>query len=750
MVSQPLAAARPSYADAKVLFVSNNFGTSLTRINAVSIVSIASYALFASLVRYSAALAANTSDHSAGNSLEHWILEVRTQYQRCLSGSKTQVSMLVAIEAVIFILPLLLSLTVFSSTGTATALSLFLFALAAGFYQQSQQLQSTRSKKRRSSDDEDSADDTTTLHSQSDLHDGRDQLRNRRAPAKAAHRRAPSRSTKTYSESDDDELEAELVEKRSIQHRRLASESNEMRVSVESAADQAWNAANPPQSWTEPEAAGKSDASLSGSDFRGRRRDPIDRGSGIKDASQDHDPFLTIYRSHMMLITIACILAVDFPIFPRELGKCETWGASLMDLGVGSFVFSLGVVSAGPYLKPTRPSLLSILRRDMTKSLPLFALGMIRVISVKMTSYPEHVTEYGVHWNFFLTLAALPILKTGIEAMRRVVGGRWSTWGLMIGFFHQILLSFTPLQAYVLSSTPRTVSLLAANREGICSVPGYLSILLLSVDLGLYILPRTDPYQAFRRVSLEEVEERKRHNRVGSDGRVDLKAIQSQGVKKEGKRLASLTAILGSWAIIYWSLHLLVAFCLSLSFPTLASDLALGERADGLQMKTSINLAISRRLANMPYVLWVAAFNVSFLAAYTSVYWLFLLPVKWSSLSAQEHDSRHGHGHGYGSPPLPSLPLTPHLFNLINDHAFPIFLLSNILTGLVNLSLSTMYTSHLVAFVVLVAYMLAVCIGGPVWILPLVGLGGVGEEEEGGRGRGRGVRRWVEWLVGRR
>lgn len=427
-------AALTSYADAKVLFVSNNFGTSLTRINAISIVSIASYTFFASLVRYSAALAADPRDPAACNILEQWLLEVRTWYQRSLSGSKTQVSMLVAAEAVVFVLPLLLSLTVSSSTSSAIGLSLSLFALAAGLYYQSQQLRYAVTLKRRSSDDEDSADETSTLHSQSDLREGREQLRSRRAPAKAAHRRAPSRSTKTYSESDDDELEDELVEKKSIQHRRLASESNELRVSVESAADQAWSAANPPQSWTEPERTETSDASLSRTDSRGRKREPSYGSSGKRDPSHDHDAFLTIYRSHMMLITIACILAVDFPIFPRELGKCETWGASLMDLGVGSFVFSLGVVSAGPYLRPTRPALLSILRKDMAKSLPLFALGMIRVISVKLTAYPEHVTEYGVHWNFFLTLAALPVLKTGVEAMRRVVGGRWSTWGLIIGF----------------------------------------------------------------------------------------------------------------------------------------------------------------------------------------------------------------------------------------------------------------------------------------------------------------------------
>ncbi len=65
-------------------------------------------------------------------------------------------------------------------------------------------------------------------------------------------------------------------------------------------------------------------------------------------------PFLTVYRAHMMLVTIISILAVDFPVFPRSLAKCESFGTSWMDMGVGSFVFSLGLISALPFLKSPR------------------------------------------------------------------------------------------------------------------------------------------------------------------------------------------------------------------------------------------------------------------------------------------------------------------------------------------------------------------------------------------------------------
>lgn len=65
-----------------------------------------------------------------------------------------------------------------------------------------------------------------------------------------------------------------------------------------------------------------------------------------------------------------------------------------MDMGVGSFVFSQGIVSAIPviqlikYPANLRPPLRSEILSVLEKALPVLVLGLLRVVLVKGTQYP--------------------------------------------------------------------------------------------------------------------------------------------------------------------------------------------------------------------------------------------------------------------------------------------------------------------------------------------------------------------------
>ena len=58
-----------------------------------------------------------------------------------------------------------------------------------------------------------------------------------------------------------------------------------------------------------------------------------------------------------------------------------------MDVGVGSFVFSLGLISPRS-LSQTTGAFYTDVYRAIRKSLPILILGLIRVVMVKGAEYP--------------------------------------------------------------------------------------------------------------------------------------------------------------------------------------------------------------------------------------------------------------------------------------------------------------------------------------------------------------------------
>ncbi|KAH9173899.1 GWT1-domain-containing protein [Lactarius sanguifluus] len=360
---------------------------------------------------------------------------------------------------------------------------------------------------------------------------------------------------------------------------------------------------------------------------------------------------LSTYRAHMMLVTILAILAVDFPVFPRALAKCETYGVSLMDMGVGAFVFSQGIVSAIPLVKApvhARTPLTSEIASVVVKCAPVLALGLVRVVLVKGTQYPEHVTEYGVHWNFFLTLALVPVLRVFLHPLFTTVP--ISLLGLLVALAHQLSLS-AGLTSYVLDA-PRE-SLISANKEGLVSLTGYLAIHLLGLSTGTLVIPYSPSY--FRR---RQAAARKRRNSDAPARRVSMSMPHRENDKTATE--------LFSYAVIYWTLFGISRY-LHIGGPD-----------------------ASRRLVNLPYIMWVAAYNTTFLLCYMLLDLVFFpTPLAMSTYSP------------ISAPPL---------LEAINRNSLAVFLLANVATGAVNLSMRTMYASDGWAMGVLAAYAFGVCV----------------------------------------
>ncbi|KAK3335321.1 GWT1-domain-containing protein [Cercophora scortea] len=352
-------------------------------------------------------------------------------------------------------------------------------------------------------------------------------------------------------------------------------------------------------------------------------------------------PFLTNYRGNMMVITCICILAVDFRLFPRRFAKVETWGTSLMDMGVGSFVFSAGIVASRPVLKdradhrptPLGPRLLKSFRH----SLPLLVFGFIRLLSVKGLDYAEHVSEYGVHWNFFFTLGFLPPFVALFQSALKIIPS-YAGLALLLGVFYQIVLESTPLKAFILTG-PRT-DLFSMNREGIFSFFGYLAIFLAGQDTGMYVLPRS----------------------------LNPKSTSTAGVQR-----TTLVLTMAVWSAIWTALYFFT------------TDYTYGA-----------GVSVSRRLANLPYVLWVVASNTTLVSAFCLVDTIFF-PAFYNAHDAKAEKEAYETA-------------TSRILRSYNRNGLAVFLLANLLTGLVNMTVPTLDIGPLATMGILLAYMAALTV----------------------------------------
>lgn len=308
------------------------------------------------------------------------------------------------------------------------------------------------------------------------------------------------------------------------------------------------------------------------------------RTSQMEYFSQSRLPFITHFRASIMLLTVLCILAVDFAGFPRAWAKTETFGTSVMDVGVGSIVFASGLVAAtGLYAGGAKPSLLASIRTSAS----MMILGAARVFLVKAVGYQEHVTEYGVHWNFFLTLASLPLIVYFIG--RVVPVRRFGTAALVLSVVHELILRFGGLQNFIFNG--HRDHLLAMNKEGLASLVGYTALFLLGCAYGCMV----------QGVRLAKVKNRIKLGLLKMIGIVAVAwltyyALTMAGIQPS-RRLANLSFVV--WSSAVSTSHLLMLFILDTTFLAPSGQSSLLAAINDNQLLTFLLANLGTGLVNM-------------------------------------------------------------------------------------------------------------------------------------------------------
>uniref|UniRef100_A0A2H8TRZ2 Phosphatidylinositol-glycan biosynthesis class W protein n=1 Tax=Melanaphis sacchari TaxID=742174 RepID=A0A2H8TRZ2_9HEMI len=187
------------------------------------------------------------------------------------------------------------------------------------------------------------------------------------------------------------------------------------------------------------------------------------------------NPYMTVYRFMLNTYTVFCILAVDFNVFPRRFAKTEMYGHGVMDIGVGCYVCSNALLFNIPNTQNISKNVLKVFKQV----LPLIMLGIGRTYFVTKADYHHYVFEYGVHWNFFMTLAFLKIIN--LIVLPFVNTCCLSCIATILVIIYEFALNFG-LADWIMSDAPRD-TLFSANREGILSLIGYEAIFLYSLSM---------------------------------------------------------------------------------------------------------------------------------------------------------------------------------------------------------------------------------------------------------------------------
>ncbi|KNG88152.1 hypothetical protein ANOM_003363 [Aspergillus nomiae NRRL 13137] len=270
-------------------------------------------------------------------------------------------------------------------------------------------------------------------------------------------------------------------------------------------------------------------------------------------------------------------------------------------------------------------------RNAAKRSFYLTLCGLLRLAAMNLLNYQQHTSEYGVHWNLFFTIPALTAMVNIVDCITAAVRLPDEAVAVATVVTSEICLRSRGLQENLLS-LDRGTGFISLNREGLFSTVGYAAIYLIGRGVGSH---------TFMLLSSQN-----RSNIV-------LSGLATQAFLWAGCfALASTEAVGFGWQI-----------------------------------------PVSRRLANISYVFWVAAVNSIWLFLYYFIDWV-------HTTAGQGSGNRHLRSDD--NPVTKSV--RSDIISAFNEAGLAVYLIANLITGGVNLAVNTLDMSGSSSMALLVSY----------------------------------------------
>lgn len=342
-----------------------------------------------------------------------------------------------------------------------------------------------------------------------------------------------------------------------------------------------------------------------------------------------------------------------------------------MDLGTGTFVVASAISSRYARGEKNTTNPLSVflasgcrwqrgmfLTSSVVRNGAVLLLGVGRMLVTKAIGYQEHVSEYGTHWNFFVTLFCVWIIA---DTMHGVVPRRgWIAPALYLSVLvgYQLVLVHSTLTDYILTA-PR-LSFFSKNREGFCSLPGYAIMYLLMEWFSSEVFfagPVPPP------ACSSETED------CSSRPRPPYPPIVAKDCASGDQQAMNVSIGADNALQLRWRRLFVDPGRMQLLLVLLAAAVCTAAWVVGTTVQPT-----SRRLANLPYVCLVLAISLGNIASLMVVDTL-------------------------GSPAAQVV-----LIETFSNYQLQIFIIANILTGVVNMSIPTIHVSEYYGLAILSIY----------------------------------------------